>query len=63
MEITANVLLFLSALLLLIDFAPFDILPINKKRIVAFNELHLKKNIILKSKGNLSIVPSNPQCR
>lgn len=59
LEICANSLLFLSGLLLLADVAPHDLLPIHKRRVRAFNVLREKKNIILKSKGNITINPGS----
>ena len=49
LEIAANVALFVSALLLLIDVAPHDFLPAHKKRVHAVNLLRKSRNVL----GNL----------
>src|SRR5687768_10554403 len=45
-EVWANTLLFMSALLLLVDIAPRDVLPSHRKRVKAFAKLREQRNIM-----------------
>jgi hypothetical protein len=57
LEVIANVMLFLSSLLLLIDVAPRDFLPQHKKRIRAIEVLRDKKNILGTIPQGINISP------
>lgn len=58
-EIVANVVLFLSSLLLLIDVAPHDFLPRHKQRVRAFDALRERKNILRKLSDDINIKPGS----
>ena len=60
LEIAANGTLFLSSLLLLIDIAPHDFLPLHKKRVRAIELLRAKRNILIEMPANHKIVAENP---
>lgn len=58
-EVSANAMLFLSSLLLLIDIAPRDFFPSHKKRVRAIEVLREKRNIIGGAPSKVNIALAN----
>lgn len=71
LEMLANILLFLSSLLLLIDVAPRDFLPSHKRRVRAVAELRQHRNIVgpvpavleLQPEGDVNVTLDEPTYR
>jgi hypothetical protein len=59
LEVSANFILFLSSLLLLIDIAPRDFLPSHKRRVQAVQALREKHNILGPLPSNVNVAPEN----